>query len=130
MSTLKVNGDSIVLSSQDEIQQIVGNGGVSIKINSLTDMNVDYVRDANGNVTNINNGDQRVLEWSTANGRFEVVDLDLGGGATALQPGDNVSELVNDAGYLTQETITLSTLKTEVAASTDFADFQARIAAL
>lgn len=34
------------------------------------------------------------------------------------------------SSYLTAETITLATLKTEVAASTDFTDFQARIAAL
>jgi hypothetical protein len=34
------------------------------------------------------------------------------------------------ASALQAETITLATLKTEVAASTDFADFQARIAAL
>lgn len=34
------------------------------------------------------------------------------------------------SGFLTSETITLATLKTEVAASADFADFQTRIAAL
>jgi hypothetical protein len=42
----------------------------------------------------------------------------------------NVSMFTNDSNYLTAETITLTTLKTEVAASTDFADFQTRIAAL
>ena len=42
----------------------------------------------------------------------------------------NVSMFTNDSNYLTAETITLTTLKTEVAASTDFADFQTRVAAL
>ena len=42
----------------------------------------------------------------------------------------NVSMFTNDSNYLTAETITLTTLKTEVAASTDFADFKTRIAAL
>ena len=42
----------------------------------------------------------------------------------------NNNQLTNGAGYLTAETITLTTLKTEVAASTDFADFKTRIAAL
>ena len=42
----------------------------------------------------------------------------------------NNNTLTNGAGYLTAETITLTTLKTEVAASTDFADFKTRIAAL
>ena len=42
----------------------------------------------------------------------------------------NNNQLTNGAGYITAETITLATLKTEVAASTDFADFKTRIAAL
>ena len=42
----------------------------------------------------------------------------------------NVSMFTNDSSYLTAETITLTTLKTQVAASTDFANFQTRIAAL
>ena len=42
----------------------------------------------------------------------------------------NNNQLTNGSGYLTAETITLTTLKTEVAASTDFADFKTRIAAL
>ena len=42
----------------------------------------------------------------------------------------NNNQLTNGAGSLTAETITLTTLKTEVAASTDFADFKTRIAAL
>ena len=42
----------------------------------------------------------------------------------------NISAAVAGTDYLVSETITLATLKTEVAASTDFADFQSRIAAL
>ena len=42
----------------------------------------------------------------------------------------NNNQLTNGAGYMPAETITLTTLKTEVAASTDFADFKTRIAAL
>lgn len=42
----------------------------------------------------------------------------------------NISTAVAGTDYLVSETITLATLKTEVAASTDFADFQSRIAAL
>ena len=138
MSRLKVNGDSISLTAQDEIQTIVGNGGATIKINSLSDMHVD--------LTGIQNGDQRILEWSSANNQFDVIDVDLGSVGSALQPGDNVSELTNDAnylssgdnvseltndaGYLTSETLSLSDLKAVVAASSDFADFQSRVAAL
>jgi len=154
MSRLQINGDSVQLTAQDEIQTIVGNGGTAIKINSLSDMNVDK--------TGITNGQQRLLQWSSANSRFEVVDVDLGSVGTALQPGDNVSELTNDAnytssgdnvsefnndanyisngdnisllnndsGYITSETLTMADFKAVVAASTDFADFQTRVAAL
>ena len=41
-----------------------------------------------------------------------------------------ISAAVAGTDYLVSETITLATLKTEVAASVDFADFQSRIAAL
>jgi hypothetical protein len=138
MSRLQINGDSVQLTAQDEIQTIVGNGGTAIKINSLTDMNVDK--------TGISDGQQRLLQWSSANNRFEVVDVDLGSIGTALQPGDPVSELNNDAnyissgdnisllnndsGYITGETITMADFKAVVAASTDFDDFQTRVAAL
>jgi len=42
----------------------------------------------------------------------------------------NISQAVAGTDYLVTETIDLATLKTEVAASVDFADFQTRIAAL
>ena len=42
----------------------------------------------------------------------------------------NISAAVAGTDYLVTETITLATLKGEVAASADFADFQTRIAAL
>lgn len=147
MSRLQINGNTVQLTAQDEIQTIVGNGGTAIKINSLIDMNVD--------TTGITNGQQRLLQWSSANSRFEVVDVDLGSVGTALQPGDNISELnndsgyitssstdtltnksgnisqwTNDSGYLTSETITMTQFKAVVAASTDFADFQSNVAAL
>lgn len=49
---------------------------------------------------------------------------------TFTNKSGNISQWTNDSNYLTAETITLTTLKTEVAASTDFADFKSRIAAL
>ena len=36
---------------------------------------------------------------------LETIRIGAGKGATAVQPGDNISELVNDAGYLTSEDI-------------------------
>ena len=42
----------------------------------------------------------------------------------------NITAAVAGTDYIVSETIDLATLKTEVAASADFADFQARIAAL
>jgi hypothetical protein len=42
----------------------------------------------------------------------------------------NISAAVAGTDYLVAETIDLATLKTEVAAAIDFADFQTRIAAL
>jgi hypothetical protein len=55
------------------------------------------------------------------------------GAVTGIVKADgagNISAAVAGTDYLVSETITLATLKAEVAASTDFADFQSRIAAL
>ena len=55
------------------------------------------------------------------------------GAVTGLVKSDgagNISAATAGTDYLVSETITLATLKTEVAASIDFADFQSRIAAL
>ena len=60
----------------------------------------------------------------------------LSGGVTAsstdtfTNKSGNISQWTNNSNYLTAETITLATLKSTVAASTDFANFKTRIAAL
>lgn len=43
--------------------------------------------------------DGKVYKYNQAGGYFELA-VDLSGSITALQPGDNVSELNNDAGYV------------------------------
>ena len=70
-------------------------------------------------------GDDSTLLVDTANSSIPYAVLS----GTPTIPTNN-NQLTNGAGFITAETITLATLKTEVAASTDFADFKTRIAAL
>ena len=84
------------------------------------------------------------LSYNNANGVFTYTPPDLSsyltaetdpivGAVTGLVKSDgagNISAAVAGTDYLVSETITLATLKAEVAASVDFADFQSRIAAL
>ena len=131
MSILQINATNITTSEVDEIRILTGSvNATSISITGLGDVDT-----SSGLVSG------QILVWNGNKFVNQTVNID-----TALQPGDNVSELTNDAnyisqgdnvseltndaGYLTSETITLSTLKTVVALSTDFADFQTRIAAL
>ena len=70
-------------------------------------------------------GDDSTLLVDTANSSIPYAVLS----GTPTIPTSN-NQLTNGAGFITAETITLATLKTEVAASTDFADFKTRVAAL
>jgi len=70
-------------------------------------------------------GDDSTLLVDTANSSIPYAVLS----GTPTIPTNN-NQLTNGAGFITAETITLATLKTEVAASTDFADFKTRVAAL
>jgi hypothetical protein len=92
----------------------------------------------------------QVLKWDVADNKWKPGTDSAGSGGIALTDlsltqasatgtgtlsynnitGEFVYTPPDLSGFLTSETITLATLKTEVAASTDFADFQARIAAL
>lgn len=167
MSTLQVSAEAITLSAQDEIRAITGSNASVINTTGLSD------------VSSTSPTDNQVLRYNSTLNVY-VPETLSSAGDTALQPGDNISVLTNnsgyitasssdtltnksgnvsqftndsgyttasstetltnksgnismftnDASYLTSETITLTQLKTVVAASTDFADFQSRVAAL
>lgn len=74
-------------------------------------------------------GDHSVAGYLTT---FTETDPIVGAvnGIVKADGAGNISAAVAGTDYLVTETIDLATLKTEVAASADFADFQARIAAL
>ena len=114
MSILQFGPVNITTSEVDEISLLVGDAtSANIGLNALTDVSL----------SNPTNG--QILVYNGSNFINQTVNF-----ASALQPGDDVSELVNNAGYLTSETLDLATFKQVVADSTDFADFQARVAAL
>ena len=92
----------------------------------------------------------QVLKWDAPDSKWKPATDSAGSGGIALTDlsltqaaatgtgtltynnttGEFVYTPPDLSGFLTSETITLATLKTEVAASADFADFQTRIAAL
>jgi len=63
--------------------------------------------------------------WTGLTGAVSASSTD-----TFTNKSGNISQWTNDSIYLTAETMSLAILKTHVAASSDFADFQSRIAAL
>ena len=63
--------------------------------------------------------------WTNLTGAVTATSTD-----TFTNKSGNISMWTNNSNYLTAETITLTSLKTVTAASSDFANFQTRIAAL
>ena len=63
--------------------------------------------------------------WTGLTGAVSASSTD-----TFTNKSGNISQWTHDSIYLTAETMSLAILKTHVAASSDFADFQSRIAAL
>ena len=131
MSILQISEANITTSEVDEIRLLVGDpSSTNLSINALSDVTIS--EDILTGQILIWNGSKFVNQTVNINTALQPGDnvSELVNDANYISTGDNVSELVNDAGYLTSETITLTTLKQVVADSTDFADFQSRIAAL
>jgi len=87
VSTLKITGDSISLSTTDEINTIVGGTGNQVNLNNLGDVSVD--------TAGISTGDQRVLEWNGSS--FDVVDIDVAGNISGDIDLDYQYEIQNAA---------------------------------
>lgn len=123
MAILKVSGESIASSSLAEINVITG-GNDYVRVATLYDVySVDKTDPLNPIPIYPNNNDVLQYNASTERWEYEALPNKV---FTALEPGDNVSELVNDAGYITSvpaETFTLSDIKAAVAASPTYADF-------
>ena len=138
MSTLQIRDGAITLSAQDEIKDITGSATVNtVSINALGDVNLSSLQD------------DQILRYNSTTNKFENEDLptitetnDLTSAVVwADVPDANItsSSVVQHEGDLTITEsqisdlgtyITLASFKAVVAASTDFADFQTRVAAL
>ena len=100
--TRKINNKplsaDITLSSSDI--------GAQTEITSSNKLSSDLVDDTNKTHKFVTNA-----QMSTWNNKQDAINdladirTGAGKGATAIQPGDNISELVNDAGYLTESDI-------------------------
>ena len=107
LHTQAVYTDKTILNAQSSAPSSPVEG--TLYYNTSTDNFVGYVNGA----------------WTNLTGAVTASSTD-----TFTNKSGNISQWTNNSNYLTAETITLTTLKSTVAASTDFANFKTRIAAL
>lgn len=101
---MKISGFQGVDDSSDDsllMLSYTDDGGATYKTRKIRiqdlidDFDVEDLANVDGTVTRL---DGQVLTWNESTGQWRPEDAQVGGGG--LNPGDNVSELVNDAGYL------------------------------
>lgn len=107
LHTQAVYTDKTILNAQSSAPSSPVEG--TLYYNTSTDNFVGYVNGA----------------WTNLTGAVTASSTD-----TFTNKSGNISQWTNNSNYLTAETITLATLKSTVSASTDFANFKTRIAAL
>lgn len=87
-------------TSWEYLGEILDLSGYQTKLTATNKLNADYIQDGTTNkvVTQTEKN-----TWSGKQDALSQTQLDnIEAAGTALQPNDNVSELVNDAGYLTE----------------------------
>ena len=107
LHTQAVYTDKTILNAQSSAPSSPVEG--TLYYNTSTDNFVGYVNGA----------------WTNLTGAVTASSTD-----TFTNKSGNISQWTNNSNYLTAETMSLAILKTHVAASSDFADFKTRIAAL
>ena len=144
---LKIQDDSITSIETNGSVDITGNGTGSVNIEGLniigteisaTDSTAVTVRDnlivtgqilGNVNITSIDADSTTVSNLTITNFKSDTVVLESEG----IASNDNDTSIPTSAAvkdFADNKFISLATLKTEVAASADFAEFKTRIAAL
>lgn len=140
MSTLQISEDSIGISSQEEILRIVGTNTTA----QIAGKSVDSTTPTDNQILRYDAGNDK---WQSENLPALVETNDLSSAVVwADVPDANITEssvtqhesalsitesqITDLQSYLTAETLTMTQFKAVVAASTDFADFQTRVAAL
>lgn len=140
MSTLQISEDNISISSQEEILKIAGTNttaqiaGKSVDTTEPTDNqilrydagNVQWQSEDLPTLTEINDLTAAVV-WANVPDA-NITESSVTQHESALSITE--SQITDLQSYLTAETLTMTQFKAVVAASTDFADFKTRVAAL
>ena len=116
------------------VDAVNGTISASVLTGALPAINGSALTNITTSFANISSKPTTVAGYGITDALTSFTETDpIVGAITGIIKADgagNISAAVAGTDYLVTETITLATLKTEVAASTDFADFKSRIAAL
>lgn len=86
-------------SAWEYLGQVLDLSGYQTKLSITNKLNADYIQDGTTNRVVTQSEKDTWSGKQDALTQIQLTNIDLGG--TALQPNDNISELVNDAGYIT-----------------------------
>ena len=129
-----INGSVFADDSTLLVDAVNGTISASVLTGALPAINGSALTNITTAFANITGKPTTVAGYGITDALTSFTETDpIVGAITGIIKADgagNISAAVAGTDYLVTETITLATLKTEVAASTDFADFKSRIAAL
>jgi len=129
-----INGSVFADDSTLLVDAVNGTISASVLTGALPAINGSALTNITTSFANISSKPTTVAGYGITDALTSFTETDpIVGAITGIIKADgagNISAAVAGTDYLVTETITLATLKTEVAASTDFADFKSRIAAL
>ena len=129
-----INGSVFADDSTLLVDAVNGTISAAVLTGTLPAINGSALTNITTSFANITSKPTTVAGYGITDALTSFTETDpIVGAITGIIKADgagNISAAVAGTDYLATETITLATLKTEVAASTDFADFKSRIAAL
>tara|TARA_Y100001954_G_scaffold228700_1_gene273500 strand:- start:566 stop:1081 length:516 start_codon:yes stop_codon:yes gene_type:complete len=129
-----INGSVFADDSTLLVDAVSGTISAAVLTGALPAINGSALTNITTSFANISSKPTTVAGYGITDALTSFTETDpVVGAITGIIKADgagNISAAVAGTDYLVSETITLATLKTEVAASTDFADFKSRIAAL
>ena len=129
-----INGSVFADDSTLLVDAVNGTISAAVLTGALPAINGSALTNITTSFANITSKPTTVAGYGITDALTSFTETDpIVGAITGIIKADgsgNISAAVAGTDFLVTETITLATLKTEVAASTDFADFKSRIAAL
>ena len=98
-TTITGAASTVVSNNLTTGRVVISNSSGKIAVSSITDTKLGYLTDVTSNIQSQINGKQDTISG------LDTIISGAAAGATALQPNDNITQLTNNAGYITSASL-------------------------